>query len=127
MGSSAGPSDHHGVVAGLRRPALTRPAAIFAASTAAIGVLVTSLPLAVADQPAWLAPAALLAQPGAATTARWAAGRFGDRRGQARLLAPGLALAVTGMAGLKATGVPIAVIGGSPVFGAGFGILQTPR
>jgi predicted MFS family arabinose efflux permease len=115
---------HHGVLAGLRNPRLARPAAIFAASTAAVGVLVTFLPLATADRPAWVAASALLAQPAASTVARWIAGRLGDRYGSARLLWPGLALAVPGMVCLAATGTPAAVIGGALVFGAGFGVLQ---
>jgi predicted MFS family arabinose efflux permease len=122
--ATAGAADHRGVLAGLRRPALTRPAAIFAASTAAVGVLVTFLPLATAGQPAWVAAAALLAQPAAATAARWVAGRLGDRHGPGRLLAPGLVLAAAGMVGLAVTGMPAAVIGGALVFGTGFGVLQ---
>ncbi|WP_344616461.1 MFS transporter, partial [Dactylosporangium salmoneum] len=62
--------EHRGLLAGLRRPAFNRPAMIFAASTAAVGVLVTFLPLAIADRPAWVAAAALLAQPAAATAGR---------------------------------------------------------
>ncbi len=113
-----------GVLAALRDRALTRPAAVFATSTAAAGVLVTFLPLAVAGQPGWVAAAALLAQPATATVTRWIAGRIGDRRGQAGLLLPGLLLAVAGMAGLAGTGSPAAVVGGAAVFGAGFGVLQ---
>ncbi|MEV6930476.1 MFS transporter [Dactylosporangium sp. NPDC051485] len=120
----AGAHEHRGLLAGLRRPAFNRPATIFAASTAAVGVLVTFLPLAIADRPAWVAAAALLAQPGAATAARWVAGRLGDRRGPARLLVPGLALAAAGMAAMALTGSAVAVIGGALVFGAGFGVLQ---
>ncbi|GAA2325975.1 hypothetical protein GCM10010170_000400 [Dactylosporangium salmoneum] len=52
------------------------------------------------------------------------AGRLGDRRGPARLLVPGLALAVAGMAAMALTGSAAAVIGGALVFGAGFGVLQ---
>jgi predicted MFS family arabinose efflux permease len=113
-----------GVLTGLRNPALVRPATIFAASTAAVGVLVTFLPLATSDQPAWVAATALLAQPAASTVARWAAGRLGDRHGPACLLAPGLVLSAAGMAVLAATGTPSAVIGGALVFGIGFGALQ---
>ncbi len=113
-----------GVLAGLRNPVLTRPATLFAVSAAAAGVLVTFLPLAAADQPAWVAASALLAQPAAATAARWAAGRIGDRHGPAWLLVPGLLLAAAGMAGLVFIGTPVAVIGGAFVFGAGFGALQ---
>lgn len=119
------PADRgHGVFAGLRNPSLVRPATIFAATTAAVGVLVTFLPLATSGQPAWVAATALLAQPAASTVARWFAGRLGDRRGPASLLAPGLVLAAVGMATLALTGTPMAVIGGALVFGIGFGLLQ---
>jgi predicted MFS family arabinose efflux permease len=121
--ASAQAEKHTGVLSGLRNPVITRPAAIFAASAAAAGVIVTFLPLAVTDQ-AWVASAALLAQPVASTVARWFAGRLGDRSGSVRLLAPGLLLAATGMALLAATGSPPAVIGGAFVFGIGFGVLQ---
>jgi MFS family permease len=117
-------NDHHGVLAGLRTAFLMRPAMIFAASAAAAGVLITFVPLATTDGPVWVAAAALLAQPAASTVARLVAGRLGDRHGQARLLMPGLALAVTGMTAIAATSTPLAVIGGAFVFGAGFGILQ---
>ncbi|WP_116951258.1 MFS transporter [Jiangella endophytica] len=112
----------HGVLAGLRDAGLVRPAAVFAASTVAIGVLVTFLPLATAS--ASVAAAALLVQPATATAARWVAGRFGDRHGQARLLVPGLLLAAAGLLGVSATGTPAAVVAGAAVFGAGFGVLQ---
>jgi MFS family permease len=113
-----------GVLAGLRSGAIRRPAAIFAGSTAAVGVLVTFLPLAVNGSNAWVAAAALLAQPAASTASRWGAGRVGDRRGQAGLLVPGLVLAVVGMLGVALTSSPGAVIGGAFVFGIGFGVLQ---
>ena len=122
--ASAEPGDYQRVLTGLRNRALTRLATIFATSTAAVGVLVTFLPLATTDQPAWVATAALLAQPAASTAARCVAGRLGDRRGHAFLLAPGVLLAATGMACLAATGTPPAVIGGALVFGIGFGVLQ---
>lgn len=119
-----GASDGHSVLAGLRDARLTRPATIFAASTAAAGVLVTFVPLAATGRAAWVAAAALLAQPAAATGARWAAGRTGDRYGPSRLLAPGLVLSAAGMTAIAATGTPSAVIGGALVFGIGFGVLQ---
>ncbi|MFJ7215882.1 MFS transporter [Amycolatopsis sp. NPDC098790] len=114
----------HGVVAGLRNPVLTRPATVFAVATAAVGVLVTFLPLAASDQPAWFAASALLAQPAAATAARWFAGRLGDRHGPAVLLVPGVVLSAVGTAAIAATGTPSLVIGGAVVLGAGFGALQ---
>lgn len=103
---------------------LMRPAVIFATSTAAVGVLVTFLPLAVTGERTWVTAAALLVQPAAATATRWIAGRLGDRYGTARLLTPGLILAIAGMAALAFTSVPSAVIGGALVFGMGFGVLQ---
>src|SRR3954447_18176053 len=125
-----GPADrgaarsHGGVLAGLRDHAVRRPAVVFASSTAAVGVLVTFLPLAVRGAHAWVAAVALLAQPAASTAARWWAGRVGDRRGQTGLLLPGLLLAAAGMLGVALTSAPAAVVGGALVFGAGFGILQ---
>jgi MFS family permease len=120
--SAGGAHGTHGVLAGLRDAGLMRPAAVFAASTVAIGVLVTFLPLATGS--ASVAAAALLVQPATATAARWVAGRLGDRYGQAPLLVPGLVLAGLGLLGVAATGVPAAVVAGAAVFGAGFGVLQ---
>jgi predicted MFS family arabinose efflux permease len=121
---SEGETSEHGVLAGLRNPALTRPALIFTAATAAAGVVVTFLPLAMLTGPAWVATVALLAQSTSATAVRCVAGRLGDRYGAARLLAPGLALTAIGMAGMALLASPAAVIGGALVFGAGFGVLQ---
>ncbi|MCY1143233.1 MFS transporter [Actinoplanes sp. Pm04-4] len=104
--------------------ALARPAIIFAASTAALGVFVTFLPLAGGRLSAGVVAGALLVQPAAATAARWVASRLGDRHGQRRLLAPGLVLTAAGTAGLALTGMPAAVILAALVFGAGFGLLQ---
>jgi predicted MFS family arabinose efflux permease len=114
----------HGIAGGLRNAALMRPAAIFAASASAAGVVVTYLPLAVAARAAWVAPAALLLQPAASTAGRWFAGRLGDRRGQTRLLLPGVALAVTGMTAMAVTACGPLVLTGAVVFGTGFGVLQ---
>ena len=114
----------HGIMSGLRNGVLMRPAAIFAASAAAAGVVVTYLPLAVDGSAGWLAPAALFAQPAASTAGRWIAGRLGDRRGQGRLLVPGSALAVVGMAAMSLTHAPASVVLGAVAFGTGFGVLQ---
>lgn len=122
--ASVTPGDHRGVLSGLRNPALTRPAAIFATSTAAIGVFVTFLPLATAGRPTWVSTAALFVQPASSTVTRWIAGRIGDRRGQKCLLVPGLILTAAGMAAIALTSVPAAVIAGALVFGTGFGVLQ---
>jgi predicted MFS family arabinose efflux permease len=123
-GRPAPTAARHGVLAGLRSPALARPAVLFAGSTVAVGVLVTFLPLASGGAHAWVASAGLLVQQASATVARWGTGRLGDRVGTARLLAPGLLLAVAGMAALVAIGSPVAVLAGTLVFGAGFGVLQ---
>jgi predicted MFS family arabinose efflux permease len=113
-----------GVVAGLRNPGLARLAGMFSASAMAAGVLVTFLPLAVTAASAAVATLALFAQPAAATAARWAAGRIGDRYGQARLLSPGVLLCAAGMTFLAATHTPALVVGGAACFGTGFGLLQ---
>ncbi|MEU5995033.1 MFS transporter [Spirillospora sp. NPDC047418] len=111
-----------GMVAGLRSPALLRPAAAFAATAMAAGILITFLPEAV---PAGgVAAAALFVQPAATTAARWWAGRAGDRHGAARLLAPALAVAGTGIALLVLVPHPAAVFGSMVLFGAGFGVTQ---
>jgi predicted MFS family arabinose efflux permease len=116
--------DAPGVLSHLGDRALLRPAAIFSASTMAAGVLVTFLPLAIAGRSAAVATIALFAQPAAATLARWAAGKTGDRRGHAMLLCPGVALSAVGMAALAATSSPVLVIAGATAFGMGFGLLQ---
>jgi MFS family permease len=115
---------HHGVVGSLRRPELSRPAVLFATSAAAAGVVVTFLPLALAHHAAWVAPLALLLQPSASTAGRWVAGRLGDRSGQQRLLAPGLALSIGGVVAMAVTGSDALVLAGAATFGAGFGVLQ---
>jgi predicted MFS family arabinose efflux permease len=113
-----------GVLSRLGERALLRPAIIFSASTMAAGVLVTFLPLAIAGRSAAVATIALFAQAAAATLARWAAGKTGDRRGHTVLLGPGVALAAAGMAALAATSSPVLVIAGATTFGMGFGLLQ---
>lgn len=123
-GRAARAEQHHGVASSLRRGALVRPATVFAASAAAAGVVVTYLPLALGHQAAWVAPAALLAQPAASTAGRWVAGRLGDHGGQARLLVPGLALSIVGVVAMAATESALLVLVGAAVFGTGFGVLQ---
>jgi MFS family permease len=65
-----------GLLAGLRRPGQVRLVLIFAAVTAAAGIVDSFLPLA-----SPLAAAGLFAQAVAATTGRWLAGRYGDASG----------------------------------------------
>jgi MFS family permease len=66
----------------------------------------------------------LLAQGLTATISRWWAGRYGDRHGHARLLAPGLAIASLGMGAMVWLTSPAAVIAAMCLFGTGFGIIQ---
>jgi predicted MFS family arabinose efflux permease len=130
-GRAAGGST--GILAALRSPALNRPAVTFSAAAMAVGIIVTFLPLAVsrpaaaagqASNATDVAALALLVQPAMAIGGRWLAGRYGDRRGPAVLLAPGVLLAAAGVLLLSLAAVPAAVIAGAAVFGAGFGVAQ---
>lgn len=113
-----------GVVAGLRTPALVRPAVVFAATAMAAGVIVTFLPLAVTHASGTVAAVALLAQGTAATVTRWWAGRHGDRHGPAGLLVPGVLTTAVGVLAVALTAGPATVVVAMVVFGAGFGIVQ---
>jgi predicted MFS family arabinose efflux permease len=113
-----------GVLAGLRTAELVRPSLVFLAVTLASGVVATFVPLAVPAESRRLVSLALLVQAVTATLARWAAGRFGDRRGNAGLLPPAVLAAAVGMAGLIWTANPLALVVGMALFGIGFGIAQ---
>ncbi|HEY8473325.1 MAG TPA: MFS transporter [Natronosporangium sp.] len=113
-----------GVVAAIRDGRLLRPSLVFSACALAAGVVVTFLPLAVTGATAGLAALALLVQAVTSTFTRWWAGRYGDRRGPARLLIPSLLAAVAGVLLLVFTGHPVAVLAGMVLFGAGFGASQ---
>lgn len=113
-----------GVVRGLRTGALLRPVVVFAATATAAGILVTFLPLAVPSASAGVVAAALFVQTATSTLTRWLAGRHGDRHGSARLVLPGLLLSAAGVLVIAPTTNPVAVIAGTAVFGAGFGITQ---
>jgi predicted MFS family arabinose efflux permease len=113
-----------GVLAGLRTPALVRPAVAFTATAMAAGVVVTFVPLAVDGGSGRLAAVALFVQAAASTGARWWAGRFGDRHGPAVLLVPGVVATAAGMAALVLVDRPPAVLAGMAVFGCGFGVTQ---
>jgi predicted MFS family arabinose efflux permease len=122
--SDAGAGQPLGVLAALRTPALLRPGLVFAATTTAAGIVVTFLPLGVNKAAGGLVALALFTQAAAATLTRCLAGRYGDRTGHQRLLIPALATASAGMMILAVTGMPIAVLAGSLLFGAGFGVAQ---
>ncbi|MFH8383776.1 MFS transporter [Kitasatospora sp. NPDC018058] len=111
-----------GIRQGLRDGGLLRPAVVFASTALAAGIIVTFLPLAVPS--AGAVAVALFVQPGAATLGRWLAGRYGDRRGAARLVLPALLASAGGVVLLTWTGSAVAVVAGAVVFGLGFGAAQ---
>nr|WSY51529.1 MFS transporter [Streptomyces sp. NBC_00886] len=113
-----------GVVGGLRTGALLRPVLVFAATATAAGIVVTFLPLAVPSASAGVVAVALFVQTAASTVTRWLAGRHGDRHGSTRLVLPGLLLSAAGVLVIAPTADPVAVIAGTALFGAGFGITQ---
>jgi predicted MFS family arabinose efflux permease len=123
-GVAAHPDEGTSLLSGIRSAELRRPAIVFGATAAAAGVLVTFLPPAVSHGSGTVVAAALLVQSAASTLARWAAGRYGDRHGSARLLRPALIVAAAGVLMLVMTSSPIAVIVAATVFGGGFGASQ---
>lgn len=108
-------------LAGMRRPAIMRPALVFAATAVAGGVVVAFLPSAVHSG---VAVPALFVQSAAATLTRWLAGRHSDRHGAAGLLVPAVVVTALGMSA-AAAGSSLAVLAGMAVFGAGFGLAQS--
>jgi predicted MFS family arabinose efflux permease len=123
-GREQAPERPLGLLAGLRSPALARPALAFGATAMAAGVVVTFLPLALSQVSGGLVALALFAQAVAATIARWWAGRDGDRHGPARLLVPGLLATAAGVLAVALDVSPAIVVAGMVVFGAGFGVMQ---
>lgn len=115
---------HVGVVAGLRMPALIRPAVAFSATTMAAGIVVTFIALVVPAASEGLVALALLVQAVTATMARWWAGRYGDRHGSARLLLPGIVTSALGIVTLALPASAVVVVGSMVLFGAGFGVMQ---
>jgi predicted MFS family arabinose efflux permease len=113
-----------GVLAGLRAPALIRPAVAFSATAMAAGVVVTFLPLAVTRGPEGLVPLALFVQAAVVTASRWWAGRHGDRHGPARLLIPGVVATAAGIGALVLVDRPVVVLAAMGLFGSGFGVMQ---
>ncbi len=113
-----------GILGVLRDAGVARPAIVFAMVTPAAGVLLTFLPLAAPERSRDLVALALLTQSCLTPLARWAAGRYGDRHGPARLLVPATLAAALGTAGLFWVDVPLAMIAGMGLFGVGFGMAQ---
>jgi predicted MFS family arabinose efflux permease len=123
-GREPDPEPPVGVLAGLRTPALLRPALAFAATAMAAGVVVTFLPLAVTQGAGGLAALALFVQAAGSTLFRWWAGRYGDRHGPAVLLVPGVCTAAAGILALVLIDRPAAVLAAMALFGSGFGATQ---
>ncbi|WP_436763070.1 MFS transporter [Streptosporangium sp. V21-05] len=113
-----------GILDVLRDGGVARPAIVFVMVTPAAGVLLTFLPLAVSERSRDLVALALLTQSCVTPLARWAAGRYGDRHGPARLLVPAVLAAALGTAALIRVDDPLAMIVGMGLFGAGFGMAQ---
>ena len=112
------------VASGLRSGALIRPSLVFMTTAMAAGIVVTFLPLAVPKASRSLVALVLLVQPAASTLARVGAGRYGDRHGAAGLVVPGVLATGAGVLTLALTASPLALVAGSALFGAGFGITQ---
>jgi MFS family permease len=108
---------------GFRRGDQMRPALAFVATTIAAGIVVAFLPLAGVSSGA--VAVALLVQAIASTAGRWAAGRYGDRKGHSRLLVPGLVTAAVGMVLLAGASNPVSLLLGAVLFGGGFGTTQS--
>jgi predicted MFS family arabinose efflux permease len=117
-------ADEPRILDGLGNRAMRRPALAFGGTAVAGGIVVAFLPLAVSGAAGGLVATALLAQSAAATLARWWAGRRADRHGAGGLLGPAVLLSAAGMLLLALTAVPVAVLAGALVFGAGFGMAQ---
>ena len=122
-GRQAQPTQPVGVLAGLRMAAQLRPAMLFLVTAVGAGVVVTFLPLTAGASGSLIA-LALLAHSASTTLARWWAGRYGGRYGQAALLVQGVIAAGIGMLALVLVGSPVALVIGTLLLGGGFGIAQ---
>jgi len=123
LGPGAGPVEHPaGLGAVARAPEQRRPALLFAATTVACGIVVAYLPVATTGPAVALG---LFVQALAATAGRYGAGRWGDRHGHARLVAPGLAVSGLGMVLLLGVDRAAVLVAAMAVFGIGFGIAQS--
>lgn len=112
-----------GFLDGLRRGPLLRLFLLFTSATAAMGVVVTFLPLALPNTGLFSPAVALLLFGVASAGSRLWAGRFGDRRDTRLLLAPGLLASAAGMAALPQGGPT--TLAGALLFGCGLGALQS--
>ena len=108
----------------LRRARARRPALVLVTATIGAGIYTSFLPIAMSGALPSVVSLALLVQTAAATVARWAAGRAGDRLGARRLLVPSVLTGVAGAVLAIAVWEPSFVVAGMLLFGIGFGALQ---
>jgi predicted MFS family arabinose efflux permease len=115
-----------GMLAGLRSPGQVRPALVFLLTAMGAGIVVTFLPLVVAAAGGGgdRAAVALFANVVATTGARWWAGHYGDRHGQARLLVAGVMVCGAGMVAMALGAASSIVLPGAILLGLGFGVAQ---
>lgn len=112
------------VLSGLRARGQVAPAAIFAVTSMAAGVVVTFLPLVVTQGAGNVAAAALLVQAIAMTLMRAWAGREGALRGNAKMLTVAVVLTSTGIFILVVSSNAAFILVAMALFGAGFGVAQ---
>ena len=93
----------------------------------AAGIVVTFLPLAVPRGVTEPRRPRLLVQPGARRRSGQAGGRCGDGHRAAGLVVPGVLATGAGVLTLALTASPLALVAGSALFGAEFGITRTQR
>lgn len=94
--------------------------------TLTYGSLVTFTPLALPDHGPGSAAIFLLCAGTCAFVARWVTSRVADRRGAAKLVAPGFLVALVGLVGFAANFEEAALlVPAALVFGVGLGTLQT--
>ncbi|WP_273842759.1 MFS transporter [Rubrobacter calidifluminis] len=117
-----GRDDSGGFLEGLRRGPLLGILLLFTASTMALGVFFTFLPLHNPGSGVYSATGALLAEGASSTLARWWAGRFGDRHDPRAPLVPGMLAGAIGMV-LMTSGGPLLLVG-ALLFGSGLGAVQ---
>ncbi len=113
-----------GLLAALRTPGVVRPAVVFATTAMAASIVMTFVPLVVADDSGDLAALALLVHAAAATLARWWAGNSGDRHSAGSLLTAGVFASAAGLLAMVATTSQAAVLLGVVLLGAAFGVAQ---
>ena len=97
------------------------PAIGFLGTTIAAGVIITFLPITFSAL-GHASTVAIACQSVASTSARWLAGRLGDRRSHRELLAPGIGVAAIGVAALVVADTGLGVTAAMIVFGIGFGV-----